>query len=93
MSYGWLAMSDHDVQCPACGGGGGGPFGRRGSAWDVESYTCPRCQGRGIVRDRATVVRPLAKTASRPADGAARKPGIAHTQPPAEQRAKQRSTP
>jgi len=86
-------MSDHDVQCPACGGGGGGPFGRRGSAWDVESYTCPRCQGLGIVRDRAAVVRPLAKTASRPVDGAAVKPGIADTRPPAEERAKQRSTP
>src|SRR5580704_3573119 len=38
---GWLAMSDdQSVECPSCGGGGGGPFGRRGSAWDVETYTC-----------------------------------------------------
>lgn len=33
------------ITCPACGGAGGGPFGRAGSAWDDESYVCPRCKG------------------------------------------------
>jgi hypothetical protein len=37
------------VECPACGGAGGGPFGRAGSAWDVETYECPRCEGTGRV--------------------------------------------
>jgi Zn-finger nucleic acid-binding protein len=66
-------MSDEKgVECPSCGGGGGGPFGRRGSAWDVETYTCPRCQGTGVVLDRIAVGRALAKAASPPADGATR---------------------
>jgi hypothetical protein len=37
------------VACPSCGGAGGGPFGRAGSAWDDESYVCPRCKGVGAV--------------------------------------------
>ena len=35
--------------CPACGGAGGGPFGRAGSAWDDEEFVCPRCEGAGTV--------------------------------------------
>jgi hypothetical protein len=37
------------VECPACGGAGGGPFGPAGSAWDDEEYVCPRCKGEGKV--------------------------------------------
>ena len=37
------------VDCPACGGAGGGPFGRAGSAWDTEDYECPRCRGTGVL--------------------------------------------
>jgi DnaJ-class molecular chaperone len=37
------------VPCPACGGAGGGPVGRAGSAWDDEAYVCPRCKGTGVV--------------------------------------------
>lgn len=37
------------VPCPACGGAGGGPMGRAGSAWDDEEYVCPRCEGAGAV--------------------------------------------
>jgi hypothetical protein len=37
------------VACPACGGAGGGPIGRAGSAWDSEEYVCPRCEGLGMV--------------------------------------------
>lgn len=37
------------MPCPACGGGGGGPLGRAGSAWDDENYVCPRCKGLGVV--------------------------------------------
>jgi DnaJ-class molecular chaperone len=36
-------------ECPSCGGSGGGPFGRAGSAWDQDNYVCPRCEGRGHV--------------------------------------------
>ena len=36
--------------CPACGGAGGGPIGRAGSAWDSEDYVCTRCEGEGMVR-------------------------------------------
>jgi hypothetical protein len=38
-------------ECPACGGSGGGPFGRAGSGWDIESYECPRCEGWGYIRE------------------------------------------
>lgn len=37
------------VTCPACGGAGGGPFGRAGSAWDDDTYVCPRCRGAGAL--------------------------------------------
>jgi DnaJ-class molecular chaperone len=37
------------VTCPACGGAGGGPMGRAGSAWDTEDYVCPRCEGEGMI--------------------------------------------
>jgi len=37
------------VVCPSCGGAGGGPFGRAGSAWDDEEYVCPRCKGVGAI--------------------------------------------
>jgi hypothetical protein len=36
-------------ECPACGGAGGGPFGRANSGWDIETYECPRCGGRGYI--------------------------------------------
>jgi hypothetical protein len=35
--------------CPSWGGAGGGPFGRAGSAWDVDDYVCVRCDGAGVV--------------------------------------------
>jgi hypothetical protein len=35
--------------CPSCGGAGGGPIGRAGSAWDDEDYVCPRCEGEGVI--------------------------------------------
>jgi hypothetical protein len=54
-------MRDQGSECPACGGCGGGPFGRRGSRWDVEGYVCPRCEGLGVVREALAVARPLAK--------------------------------
>ena len=37
------------IGCPACGGAGGGPFGRAGSAWDDDEYVCPRCKGEGVI--------------------------------------------
>jgi hypothetical protein len=37
------------VACPSCGGAGGGPFGRAGSAWDDDGYVCPRCKGAGAL--------------------------------------------
>jgi hypothetical protein len=58
-------MGDDRVTCPACGGAGGGPFGPPGSAWDVESYECPRCRSLGVVplahAGPTAVARPLAK--------------------------------
>lgn len=41
------------IPCPACGGAGGGPFGPAGSAWDVEDWVCPRCEGAGAIRVQA----------------------------------------
>lgn len=35
--------------CPQCGGGGGQPFNRANSGWDVETYECPRCEGWGTI--------------------------------------------
>ena len=45
------AEGDHveRVACPSCGGAGGGPFGRAGSAWDDDTYVCPRCKGVGAL--------------------------------------------
>jgi hypothetical protein len=70
-------MREQDAECPACGGSGGGPFGRAGSAWDVEGYVCPRCQGVGVVRMETAVAaappaarRPLAKGQAKPAPAA-----------------------
>lgn len=37
------------VPCPSCGGAGGGPIGRAGSAWDDDEYVCPRCEGVGTI--------------------------------------------
>lgn len=37
------------TSCPACGGAGGGPFGRAGSAWDDDAYVCVRCSGAGTL--------------------------------------------
>lgn len=41
---------EHLEPCPACGGAGGGPFGRAGSAWDDDDYVCVRCKGLGHLR-------------------------------------------
>ena len=67
-----IAMDDVErIPCPACGGAGGGPFGRAGSAWDDEDWVCPRCEGEGQI---AVVVKPgLAKTATREAEPSERK--------------------
>ncbi|MDB4944009.1 MAG: hypothetical protein JWP97_3543 [Labilithrix sp.] len=43
------ALSADRIVCPSCGGAGGGPFGRAGSAWDDEDYVCPRCKGVGAL--------------------------------------------
>ncbi len=53
--------SDDMITCPACGGAGGGPFGRVGAGWDVETYECFRCQGAGVVSVREEEARALAK--------------------------------
>ncbi len=50
--------SEEHIACPSCGGAGGGPFGRAGSAWDSEEWVCPRCKGEGVVRVDADVARP-----------------------------------
>ena len=47
-------MSDERTSCLACGGAGGGPFGRAGSVWDTEDYVCPRCRGTGAERLEVT---------------------------------------
>ena len=46
-------MTPEREACPACGGSGGGPFGRAGSGWDVETYECIRCEGWGYIREGA----------------------------------------
>lgn len=62
------------MNCPSCGGSGGGPFGRMGSAWDREDYVCPRCEGRGAIAapDVRKAQQPVPK-----APAAAKKPGLA----------------
>ena len=42
-------VAEARMTCPSCGGAGGGPLGRAGSAWDDEDYVCPRCEGEGMV--------------------------------------------
>jgi hypothetical protein len=66
------------VTCPACGGAGGGPFGRAGSAWDDEDYICPRCKGIGVIAvdlqsARPGIVKAGADTVVAPAAEKARK--------------------
>lgn len=49
-----MTPNEHEA-CPACGGAGGGPFGRAGSAWDTEDYVCPKCRGTGqMLAERVT---------------------------------------
>jgi hypothetical protein len=68
------APSEETVTCPACGGAGGGPFGPAGSAWDDESYVCPRCKGTGVIAWDDVAVRPgLAKAQGQPAIDEAKK--------------------
>jgi len=45
-----MSAAKHE-ECPACGGTGGGPFGRANSAWDIETYECIRCEGWGYLRE------------------------------------------
>jgi hypothetical protein len=50
MSAGSPEQDKHGLTvCPSCGGAGGGPTGRAGSAWDDEDYVCPRCEGAGTI--------------------------------------------
>ena len=57
-----MDTADERIPCPACGGAGGGPFGRAGSAWDDEDYVCPRCKGTGVIAPDDVMIRPgLAK--------------------------------
>jgi hypothetical protein len=52
------SVGDDCITCPACGGAGGGPFGRAGSAWDDEDFVCPRCKGVGVIALDDVAVRP-----------------------------------
>jgi ribosomal protein S27AE len=63
------------MECPSCGGAGGGPVGRAGSAWDTEDYVCPRCKGEGmILAADALSQRPgIVKVAAAAADDAEQK--------------------
>ncbi len=61
---------DERTPCPACGGAGGGPFGRAGGAWDDEEFECARCEGVGQIL----------KSDSEPSD--AGRPGLAKTATP-----------
>ena len=79
-------MVDGGGECPSCGGSGGGPFGRPGSAWDVEGYVCPRCKGLGVLRPErsaASTVRPLAKGIAQPPARVVAKRGPVSTRPAA----------
>jgi hypothetical protein len=84
MSYDRSIMSDEAIACPACGGSGGGPFGPAGSAWDVETYVCPQCEGEGVLASARPEARPLARATWRRAEEAVAKPGPASTRPVAE---------
>ena len=68
-------MSEERPPCPACGGAGGGPIGRAGSAWDTEDYVCPRCEGVGMILAGDVISqRPgLVKAAAAAAEEAAQK--------------------
>ncbi len=58
------SLHSETVGCPACGGAGGGPFGRAGGLWDDERFVCLRCGGAGVISagDGLHAVRPgLAK--------------------------------
>lgn len=83
-------MSDDTASCPSCGGSGGGPFGRPGSAWDVETYVCARCAGTGRLALTLTAARPIAKSPAEPTS--TERPGIAVTRPSADPRKKQTSS-
>ena len=77
-------MATIDKQtCPACGGAGGGPIGRAGAGWDIESYECLRCGGNGWVSARDEAERE-AIAASSP------RPGIVKAQPPRAEPTKRR---
>ncbi len=88
------SVSLDDTTCPACGGAGGGPFGRAGSRWDDESYVCPRCEGLGVLRAVARVPEEAPAAAAVPGEApvapavpdevlaASARPGIAKTVPP-----------
>jgi hypothetical protein len=52
------AAPEDCISCPACGGAGGGPFGRAGSAWDDEDFVCPRCKGAGVIALDDVAIRP-----------------------------------
>jgi hypothetical protein len=70
-----MGQDQERTTCPACGGAGGGPMGRAGSAWDDEEYVCIRCEGEGFVWARTDVAsqRPgLVKAAAVTADEIAR---------------------
>ena len=75
--------------CPACGGAGGGPIGRAGSGWDIESYECLRCDGNGWVSARDEEERE-ALAASAPRAGIAK--GIVKTQTPRAEPTKRRAS-
>jgi hypothetical protein len=78
-------MNDEGITCPACGGSGGGPFGRPGSAWDVEGYVCPRCKGAGMLQvtgaETARAARPLAKGSTRRPEVVTEKRGPVRARP------------
>jgi hypothetical protein len=84
-----VSPREHEA-CPACGGAGGGPFGRAHSGWDIETYECPVCEGWGYIREvasaagaeRAPLPRPgIVKTAPDPRAGAGAGAGAAEATP------------